>query len=303
MPVVWITGAAGFIGTAVSKRFVNAGWQAVAIDRRPPEPGHPLADAVVASFISDPGLRLALQRTGRPDVVFHGAGTATVGRASANPAGATADTVTSTETIVNFLSHHAPYARLIVPSSAAVYGNAGDKLLTEDLDPQPISLYGRLKLDVEKLCRLSQGPHATAIRFFSVYGPGLRKQLPWELANRILKGESPITLFGTGDETRDFLHVDDAAELVLRVAIRGDFALPIVNGGSGQPVTVRDFAQTLASACGRNTAFTFNGNSRPEDPQHYRADISRARELGWKPQIDLRTGLADYAKWVKAELG
>lgn len=301
MPAVWITGAAGFIGTAVSKAFVRAGWNAVAIDRRPPERGHPLENAVVAGFISDAGLMQAYERTGPPRVVFHGAGTASVGRASANPVGAAADTVTSTETIVDFLSRRAPYARLIVPSSAAVYGNAGDVTLTEDLEPKPISLYGKLKLDVEKLCRLSQGPLATAIRFFSVYGPGLRKQLPWELGNRINKGESPITLFGTGNETRDFLHVDDAADLILRVATRADFALPVINGGSGTPVTVREFATTLAEGFGRKPEFVFNGVERPEDPKHYRADISRARELGWAPQITLKKGLADYAQWVKAQ--
>jgi UDP-glucose 4-epimerase len=298
--VAWITGGAGFIGTAVARRFHRDDWTVLGLDRRTPEAGHPLQFTCVGGDISAASLKEALARTGSPDVIFHGAGTPSVGRAAADPESAAVDTVESARITLEFMKTCAPAAVFIVPSSAAVYGAAGDAALCEALPPRPISHYGNLKLQVEQLCEAasrSYGPSTVVIRFFSVYGPGLRKQLPWELGNRILSGESPIDLAGSGHETRDFLHVDDAADLVWRVGRSSGHR--IINGGSGTSTSVHDFAQGLAKACGRAPKFRFTGDDRPNDPKHYLADIAEARSLGWAPKIPLAEGLISYAAWLR----
>lgn len=293
-PVVWITGGAGFIGGAVAERFQRAGWICVGIDRRTGTLAHHVTADVDAAALDQ-----ALALAGEPDAIFHAAGTASVGRASADPTIAVIDTVESARAVFTFIARKSRRTRFITPSSAAVYGNVGDVTLAEDLPPRPISLYGRLKLEVETLCRRARidGIAATAIRFFSVYGPGLKKQLPWELGTKLARGADAVMLFGTGEETRDFLNIDDAAELIFKVAI-ADAPPSLLNGGSGTSISVRAFAETMARAFGRRVEFAFNGVTRPEDPTHYRADISRARGLGWGAKVPLDQGLAAYAKWL-----
>lgn len=294
--VIWITGGAGFIGTAVTDKFERAGWTCVTIDRQPGKAArHVLGDVTALT------LDRALAVAGRPDLIFHGAGTASVGRANADPTAAVIDTVETARAVFTFISRKSRRTRFITPSSAAVYGNAGDVALTEALPPRPISLYGRLKHEVETLCRRARmdGIAATAIRFFSVYGPGLRKQLPWELGTKLSRGATAVTLFGTGDETRDFLNIDDAAELIFKVGT-AEGAPDVLNGGSGTPVNVRAFADSMARAFARQVEFTFNGVTRPDDPTHYRAEISRARALGWEARVGLDQGLSKYSKWIEA---
>lgn len=295
--VIWVTGGAGFIGSAVAQRFIRDGWTCVTIDRRPAAGANHVSGEVSAAT-----LQQALAVAGPPTLIFHGAGTASVGRANADPTAAVIDTVESARVVLSFLARKSRRTRFITPSSAAVYGNIGDAPLTEEAWPRPVSLYGRLKHEVEDLCRRARmdGIPTTAIRFFSIYGPGLKKQLPWELGVKLAGDDAAVTLFGTGDETRDFLNIDDAVELIVKV---GAAAAPpiVVNGGSGTSVTIRAFAQAMARAFGRDVAFNFNGVTRPDDPAHYRADIHRAAALGWKPNVSLGSGLAQYAKWVREE--
>ncbi|MDX2221365.1 MAG: NAD(P)-dependent oxidoreductase [Rhodospirillaceae bacterium] len=299
--VGWITGGAGFIGTAVARRWRTEGWRVLAIDRRAPEAGHPLAAATVVSDVTPVALAEALSRTGRPDALFHAAGTGTVGRAEADPVAARIDTVGSVEAVLAFLAGHAPACRLIIPSSAAVYGDAGDRALREDMTPAPISVYGQLKHAVEQRCAAaSDGLNIGVIRFFSVYGPGLRKQLPWELGRKFLGGAARVELSGTGGETRDFLHIDDAVALIHLLATTAPPGLTLVNGGTGVATTIRAFATGLGQALGSRAEIAFSGAVRAGDPAHYRAETARVERLGFRPAMTLTQGLADYARWLRS---
>lgn len=294
--VAWVTGSAGFIGRNVAEHLRDQGWDTVGIDRAAP-------GAQVAGELSAATFSKALDVLGPPAVVFHGAGGSSVGESVRDPAASLRDTVTATEVLLDFLLARAPAAKVVFPSSAAVYGAADAVALSEDRPANPVSPYGEHKLAAEGLClsAAKAGLRVAVVRLFSVYGPGLRKQLPWELAAKILSGSSEITLFGTGAETRDFLNVEDVAALTAFLAGAPIDGALIVNGGTGIATTVDAFARRLAETLGKAPKITFNGQVRAGDPRHYCADTTRLRALGFKPRVELAAGLARYAAWLAGQ--
>ncbi|ANH70662.1 hypothetical protein ABE85_17610 [Mitsuaria sp. 7] len=312
---VLITGGLGFLGQAVARCFRAAGYRVVGI-------GHGAADAaevtasgyhrwMSGSVTTDALARLA-QLGERPDVVVHCASNGSVPYSLEQPLDAYERTVGSTMVLLEHLRRHAPTAVVLYPSSAAVYGATPDRPLHETDAPNPVSPYGFHKQMVETLLAAHAAcfsQPAVAVRFFSIYGPGLRKQLLWDASARLLSGESPQTFFGTGDETRDWIHVEDAAALMLHLAERAaeratmapaaDVRLEIVNGASGERVTVRDVLGRLARALGSTTEIRFNGTVRAGDPRFYHAATTRMHATGWRPTIALADGLAAYAGWVR----
>lgn len=296
--VAWVTGSAGFIGRNVAKHLRDQGWDTVGIDRA-------ALGTHVAGDLSAVIFARALDVLGPPAAVFHGAGGSSVGESVRDPAASLRDTVTATEVLLDFLLARAPAAKVIFPSSAAVYGAAADVALAEDRPPNPVSPYGEHKLAAEGLCvsAAKAGLRVAVVRLFSVYGPGLRKQLPWELALKLMSGNPEITLFGTGAETRDFLNVEDVAALTAFLADASFDGPMIVNGGTGIATTVDAFAKRLGESLGKNPKITFNGQTRTGDPQHYQADTTKLRALGFSPKVDLATGLGRYADWLKSREG
>ena len=149
----------------------------------------------------------------------------------------------------------------------------------------------------------SFGQNCVIIRYFSIYGPGLRKQLLWDISNRVNGTADQIELSGTGKETRDLIHIDDAVDLAYRSALYSGDNFLIVNGGTGASVTIRDLAQALISTLGKQVDIRFTQTRRMGDPPHLEADTTLAQEvLGFEPHYTLRKGLLTYARWVRLEL-
>ncbi|UXH77633.1 NAD-dependent epimerase/dehydratase family protein [Roseateles amylovorans] len=310
-PTVLITGGAGFLGQACARRFRVAGWRVVGLGHGRWTDDEALAagydrwvnagvTAKVLDGLADLGQDL--------HAVAHCASNGSVPYSLEQPLDAYERTVGSTVVLLDYLRRHAPTAVVLYPSSAAVYGAAPDRPLHETDAPNPVSPYGFHKQMVETLLAAHAtcfGQPAVAVRFFSIYGPGLRKQLLWDASGRLLSGESPLTFFGTGEETRDWIHVDDAAALMLRLAERargeptGPVRLDIVNGASGERVTVREVLERLALALGSSAEICFNGTVRAGDPRFYHAAIHRMHAAGWSTSITLDQGLAAYALWAR----
>ncbi len=300
--VAFVTGAAGFLGGAVAAAWVRAGWKVAGFDTAPGWAGG------CAHWITGEVHRDALTRAageiGAPEVMFHAAGGSSVGASVADPDGDFARTVLSVRETLAFLKAEAPDARLIYPSSAAVYGAASSESLAEMAPLKPISPYGQHKVEAELTifsAVAAFGLHAVVLRFFSLYGPGLRKQLLWDLARRLATQPAQLELSGTGQETRDFLFVDDAVRLVGLAA--GADAAPsplILNGGRGEAISVRRAAETLARALGAKTSIGFSGESRAGDPAALVADVSEARAHGFSPQVRFEEGAQRFARWFAA---
>lgn len=133
----------------------------------------------------------------------------------------------------------------------------------------------------EELCSYYNrvhGYHIRCVRIFSAYGSGLRKQLLWDIYQKYLN-TGRIDLFGTGNETRDFIHISDilrALELIL--AYQGPEE--IFNVANGEEVSIRELAEIYAKQLGENTDIVrFNGETKVGDPQNWRADISLLKKL------------------------
>ena len=299
--VAFVTGGFGFLGAAAAAALHAAGWRVAVIGHPPRHPPGPPLDATFTGAVGEPALAYMGDAVGVPDLVFHAAGGASVGASLANSDRDRSRTVDSLRCTLEFLRTRAPQARLIYPSSAAVYGAAHDGPIAETATMAPISPYGAHKAKAEALIREAAGEFglsAVILRFFSIYGPGLRKQLLWELAGRLAAAPAEVELAGTGEERRDFLYIDDALALIglAAGAPRGGEPL-IVNGGSGRPASVREVAEGLAAAMGARSRITFNGHVREGDPTSLVADVSRAKALGFEPAVPLKTGLERVASW------
>jgi UDP-glucose 4-epimerase len=300
--IAFVTGAGGFLGGAALAAFQAAGWRAMGFGH--PGPG---ASGLVEGDISAERLAKAARETGVPEVVLHFAGGASVAASVSDPERDRARTLGSLAQTLTFLRDHAREARLVYPSSAAVYGAGASGPIGEDHSLAPMSPYGRHKQAAEAMIAEAAsdfGLKAAIVRFFSLYGPGLRKQLLWELAGRLEAGPGEVALGGSGQEMRDFLYVEDAVRLVgaLIPADLGGAPL-IVNGGSGSGVSVRQIAEALAGALGSPARITFSGVVRAGDPPSLVADTSRLGALGFAPEVDLDGGLQRLAAWFRAGAG
>ena len=108
------------------------------------------------------------------------------------------------------------------------------------------------------------------------------------------------SFFGTGDETRDWLHVRDAAVLMATAANHAFSDCPVVNGGVGVGVTVKEILDELFSCFGRTDKPLFSGSARSGDPAHYVANIKNAASWDWQPEVAWRDGLKEYVSWFKS---
>jgi UDP-glucose 4-epimerase len=237
-----------------------------------------------------------------PDLIVHCAGSGSVSFSMAHPFQDYGRTVSSTAAVLEYIRLYSPLTKLVYPSSAAVYGLVDELPICESAPLNPASPYGVHKLMAERLCLSYAANYDVAvsmIRFFSIYGEGLRKQLLWDACGKIECGEHAF--FGTGAELRDWLHVEDAARLVEVAAASASSSCPVVNGANGEAVSVREILLQLFQAYGTQLRPEFTGTARPGDPPGYHADMTMAAErLGWAPQIDLKAGIARYVDWFKS---
>ena len=295
--VAFVTGAAGFLGGAVAAALVRAGWSVAGFDLTSGWSGG-CAHWITGDVRQD-ALARAAREIGTPELVFHAAGGSSVGASLADPEGDLARTVGSVRETLAYLRAEAPGARLIYPSSAAVYGAASAGPLVETSPLTPMSPYGQHKLQAEAEIAAA-GVEAVILRFFSLYGPGLRKQLLWDLARRLASRPGRLELSGSGEELRDFLYVDDAVRLVGLAADAPLAAGPLIlNGGRGEAISVRRVAETLAAALGSEANIGFSGDTRPGDPAALVADISAARTAGFEPKIGFDNGVRRFARWFQ----
>jgi len=302
MKTVLITGAHGFLGRYVARCFKGCGYRVVGIGF-----GQWSAAEYTACGI-DEWLETAIELsslqtlTFTPEVIAHCAGSGSVGFSLQQPMQDFQMTVDSTLAVLEYMRLVCPEARLVYPSSAAVYGSRPDEPISEDTPLSPVSPYGYHKLVAEKLCQSYAGSFGLAvsiIRFFSIYGPELQKQLLWDACKKLAAaGSGAVEFYGTGRETRDWLYVSDAARLMYEAAQQGN-GFSIINGGSGTRTTIADILALVGNQLGSAVSISFNGKEKAGDPRFYHADITRARDLGWQTSVPLEEGVASYVRWFK----
>lgn len=305
MQIAWVTGARGFIGRRLARYLHGRGLMVCGIGH-----GHLpldlLPQAGLASWSNSEITAEALDRLagdrGAPDLVFHLAGGSAVSASMHAPFEDFMRTTNTTARLLEWLRSHSPSSNVLVASSAAVYGDTRGVPAEESRQAAPISPYGYHKWMMEQLCReYSQvfGLRTSALRMFSIYGEGLRKQLLWDCSVKLTGKAELIELGGTGQELRDWVHVDDAVAMMYRAVELASVDCPILNGGSGTGVSVRDIVALLRTALGRSAKVEFSGTPRRGDPAVLVADARRMNSAGITCQVPLAAGVQRYADWFQ----
>lgn len=186
-------------------------------------------------------------------------------------------------------------------SSAAVYGNPQVLPIIEDSICKPLSPYGFHKLQSELLLTEYHnffGLNTCSLRVFSAYGPRLRKQLFWDLYQKSLKGDV-LSLYGTGNETRDFIYIDDLMQIIDLVIQNAIFQGTIYNVANNIETTIENAAQIFIDKFCREKKVVFNREIKVGDPNIWVADISKLKRMGYKQKINIQEGLKRYGAWLK----
>jgi UDP-glucose 4-epimerase len=292
---VLITGGAGFIGSHLAEHL--QGRAAVRIlDDLSTGYQHNLTELdmefIYGSILDYPTLQTAMEDI---DYVFHLAGLVSVPASVTNPRLCLELNVVGLLNVLEAAAEHG-VRKLCFSSSAAVYGDSPTVPKREEMCPEPRSPYAMTKVDGEFYCRQfsEQGRLETvALRFFNVFGPRQDPTGPYAAAVPIffrnaLAG-SPITIYGDGGQTRDFVYVKDIVA-ALEFAATAPGVTGVFNAGYGEEITILELAQRIVSLAGSRSPIRFE-SSRPGDVRHSRSCIQRLREAGFSPTGTLQDGL------------
>jgi UDP-glucose 4-epimerase len=301
---VLITGVTGFIGRYVARVYSDLGWKVVGTGTTSEE-NSPTGNLSLyrTLFLPSPELPTFIEQI-RPQVCVHCAGRASVPLSVNEPADDFNASVASTFNLLEALRKKSPECRLIYLSSAAVYGNPQILPVSEDHSSNPISPYGFHKSICEELCKEFYeiyNLHTTVLRIFSAYGPGLRRQVVWDICYKALT-QPILQLQGTGQESRDFIHVRDVARAIYFLSENSSAWGRIFNVASGQETTIQKLAELVMEYLNKQNAITFDGNIPKGTPMNWRADMSRLEKLGFSSEVSLEKGIEVYTKWCQAEI-
>jgi len=304
---VLVTGGAGFIGSNLVKALVERGSSVTVLDN--------LSSGYRANLDAFPRVRVLVADVRDPDavheamtgarVVFHLAASVGNKRSIDDPIADAETNVLGTIRVLEAARRH-HVGKVVASSSAGIFGELKTLPIREDHPVEPDTPYGSTKLCGEKLClayaRL-HGLEAICLRYFNVYGPNQRFDAYGNVipifAFQILRGE-PLTIFGDGEQTRDFINVADVVQANLKAAATQNLS-GAFNLGSGTRVTINRLVELLRAESGTGAAVT-HGPPRPGDVRHSLADIHAARAaFGFEPSVPLDEGLSQYLTWARQE--
>lgn len=292
-----VTGAHGFLGRHAARHLAAAGWTVTGV-------GHGAWSAVearawgVARWLAADVDDRSLAEAGPAELVIHCAGGSSVARSIADPAADYARSVGTARALLRRAASQDPPPRVVLVSSVSVYGSTDDGAAHEAAPLRPQSPYARHKRMAEELWEAEgagRGVPAVSVRLPSVYGRGLRKQILWDACQKLRRAQDAV-FFGTGAETRDYLHVDDAARLLIVAGEHATTGSTAVNGGTGRAVPVRELLD-LVAACLGGGCVRFTGSLPAGDPAHLTVEVSRAHGWGWRSGVALADGVRDYCAW------
>ncbi len=300
MKKVIVTGGAGFIGSHLAEELARRGYQVVILDDLSTgkleniqpllKKGH--MEFMQGSITDLPLLQRFFQGI---DYLFHQAAIPSVPRSIANPQASHEANITGTLNVLIAAKDNG-VKKVIYASSSSVYGDTPTLPKKEDMPPNTQSPYAVTKLAGEYYCQVFQEVYelpTACLRYFNVYGP---RQDPGSqyaaviprFISKVSRGEPP-TIFGDGEQTRDFTFIKDAVEANILAAesdARGVFNI----GGGGHRITINALARLATNIMGKNIE-PIHEDPRPGDIKHSLADISKARTFGYNPKYSLEEGL------------
>ncbi|MBA3949079.1 MAG: NAD-dependent epimerase/dehydratase family protein [Acidobacteria bacterium] len=310
---VLVTGAAGFIGSHLSAALLARGARVTGLDCFTDYYPRAIKEAnldvnrghadfrFVESAIADADLGSLLDGVTQ---VFHLAAQAGVRKSWGRDFQIyTVNNVDATQILLEACVGR-PIEKLVYASSSSVYGDAVAIPMTEQALPQPVSPYGVTKLAAEQLCRLytvNHGVPTASMRYFTVYGPRQRPDMGFHRFIRAAITGQPITLYGDGEQTRDFTFVADAVAATVAAGSQGRPGA-VYNIGGGSRVSVNEVLELVAEATGR-TLDIRREPAQKGDMRDTFADTTLAQaDLGFAPTTTLADGIKAEARWLQAAL-
>jgi UDP-glucose 4-epimerase len=301
---VLVTGGAGFIGSNLVRRLVEEGNSVTVLDNymsgyHSNIESFPNVRIIEGDVRDKSSVELAMQGA---EIVFHLAASVGNKRSIDNPITDAEINVLGTLQVLE-AARKEGVRKIVTSSSAGIFGELKTMPIKEDHPIEPDSPYGCTKLCEEKLC-LSYAKlydiEAVCLRYFNVYGPNQRFDAYGNVIPifvfRMLRNE-PLQIFGDGEQTRDFINVNDVVQANIKAAestgVSGAF-----NIASGTRVTINHLVEMITKGYG-NTKIE-HGSERPGDVRHSLADISLAQQkINFIPTVDLEIGIQEYIEWAR----
>lgn len=305
-----VTGGCGFIGSALVRMLANMGHTVVVLDDLSSGREENLKDVphlfVKGSILEHWAMKQAMYNV---NLVFHLAAVTSVPESIRHPSKTIRVNTLGTLEVLR-MAQKAKAQKVVIASSAAVYGNAQGAALDETQAGTPISPYGETKLSAEHYCRMFDEwgwINTTSLRFFNVYGPRQRPDSAYAAVIPkfidLALDEKPLTIYGSGNQTRDFVFVEDVARALIYAALN-----PITNGEAfnvcrRDPLPISALARGIVQMCGSSSEIQF-ANPRPGDIEMSVGNGEKLAKLGFTPATELTDGLrATIEYFVQKKMG
>ena len=308
-----VTGVGGFIGSHLAETLLNQGDKVIGIDEFNDYYNPTLKRQNISQFQEHPGFQLIENNIQSlnwsellvdVDVVYHQAAQAGVrpswGKGFLDY---TERNINATQIILEAAIDAPNLKRLVYASTSSIYGDAETFPTPETVCPQPVSPYGITKLAAERLGKLYHqnfGVPCVYLRYFTVYGPRQRPDMAFHKFFKWILQDQPISIYGDGQQTRDFTFIGDAVAANLLAAIVPSAIGEIFNIGGGSRVVLAEVINIMEGIVGRPIKKNFVEKARG-DARHTSADVSKAETiLGYQPQVSLTEGLRQEWEWMKS---
>jgi UDP-glucose 4-epimerase len=303
---ILVTGGAGFVGSAVTRRLVDAGARVTVLDDlfTGKADAVPTGATLVNGSVTD--VPLVNELVSDHSLVLHLAARNIIA-STANPLDDFATNIGGTLNIL-LAARASKVDRVVYSSSASVYGNPRTIPINEDDPLWTLSPYAVSKLGGENYCTAfseSYGLRVTTVRYSNVYGPGQRPDNPYSgVVSKFLvqahAGE-PISVHGDGEQTRDYTYIDDAVDATLTAAVHPRAEGEIFNVGTGIETSVNRLAEAVGEALGVDVHIDHIDRRDIDNIRRRVVNIEKIRRmLRWTPQWTLERGLVETANWYKA---
>ena len=306
-----VTGAAGFIGSHLSETLLDRGWQVTGLDGFTDYYPRAMKERNLEGLQGRDGFHLVFGSVQHADLpalldgkthVFHLAAQPGVRKSWGTDFDVyTENNIDATQRLLEACVGR-PLHRFVYASSSSLYGDNVQIPMRENALPQPVSPYGVTKLAAEQLCYLYFVSHAvptTSLRYFTVYGPRQRPDMAFHRFIKAALEDKPITLYGDGEQTRDFTFVADAVAATIAAGERG---VPgrAYNVGGGSRVSMNQVIDIIARVAGKPLDVRREPAQKGDMRDTY-ADTSLARaDLGFSPSVTLEQGIEAEYRWLSA---
>jgi UDP-glucose 4-epimerase len=306
-----VTGGAGFIGSNICTKLVSRGCSVRVVDNLLTGKKTNLASILdkiefIEADMGDPKVARAAMKD--IDVVLHQGALPSVPRSVDDPAATHRHCVDATFTLL-LAARDAHVKRFVYASSSSAYGDTPTLPKVETMLPSPLSPYAAAKLVGEYYCSVFSGVfglQTISLRYFNVFGPHQDPTSQYAAAipafvTSILQ-DKPPTIYGDGEQSRDFTYVDNVVEANLLAARAKKTAGEVINIACGKAITVNEIIDMINQILGKNVKPIYTA-PRPGDVKHSLADISLAKKLiGFTPKVSFRQGLEKAIDWYRKNL-